>query len=82
MVAGGFTPTTFSNLTAGSSIAIIIVDDYGSCTFSHWSQGGSSANDVSFIVPIGAIAYTAVYDCGTSTSSTVGSSTVNGGGAP
>ena len=56
----GYTTQTFAT-TAGQSYTVQI-SNYGSCTFSHWADGGTN-NPRSFTASSGAKSFTAVYDC-------------------
>ena len=83
VVASGFTPETFST-TAGQAY-MLEAESYGSCTFSAWSNGVTS-DPMSFTATNAASSLTAVYNCGTSTStasttSTINISTVNSAGS-
>jgi hypothetical protein len=63
MVAEGFTPNTFTT-TIGQTYSVR-AESYGSCTFSHWSDGVTN-DPRTFTATSSAVAYTAVYDCSTS----------------
>jgi hypothetical protein len=69
----GFTPATFST-TSGDAYSVQ-VDNYGSCTFTSWSDGVTS-NPRSFTASASTTTFTAVYDC-SGTTSTTSSVTVN-----
>ncbi|MHB2036854.1 MAG: hypothetical protein ACYCPW_08975 [Nitrososphaerales archaeon] len=71
VISTGFTPTTFST-TSGLSYSIQ-VDNYGSCSFAHWSDGVSS-DPRSFAATSTAQSFTAVFNCGTSGSGGSGGS--------
>ncbi|MDA4134875.1 MAG: hypothetical protein OK441_04845, partial [Thaumarchaeota archaeon] len=60
VVATGFTPTTFSTVS-GASYGVL-VDGYGNCSFSNWSDG-ARGNPRSFAAN-GTQSLTAVFDCG------------------
>jgi hypothetical protein len=62
----GFTPSTFPT-TVGLSYAIRS-ESYGSCAFSKWSDGVTS-DPRTFTATSSPISFTAVYNCGTSSSS-------------
>lgn len=74
VIASGFTPETFST-TAGQAY-MLEAESYGSCTFNAWSNGVTS-NPMSFTATNAASSLTAVYSCGTSTSTTSTTSTIN-----
>jgi hypothetical protein len=61
VVGTGYTAQTFAT-NAGQSYTIQ-VDNYGSCSFSHWSNDGSTANPRQFTAVSRAIGLTAVYSC-------------------
>jgi hypothetical protein len=61
LVANGVTTSTFATI-AGSSYTLQVYG-YGSCTFSNWSNGGTS-DPMSFTATTGALSFIAVYDCG------------------
>ena len=67
LVTSGYTPATFPT-TAGSMYSVQ-ADNYGSCTFSQWSNGATS-NPMSFNATSGTITFTAIYSCGTGGSGT------------
>jgi hypothetical protein len=79
VVASGFSPQTFPT-TSGDAYSVR-ADGYGSCTFSHWSNGATT-DPMPFTATSGALTLTADYDCaGTvGTTSTIHVSTVNGAG--
>jgi hypothetical protein len=80
VLASGYTTMTFS-VTSGQTYDVQ-ADSYGSCLFSHWSDG--VVNDPrSFTATSASASFTAVYSCGTSGGiSTINVSTVNSAGAP
>jgi hypothetical protein len=65
IVGTGFTNATLPT-TAGSVYAVQ-ADGYGNCTFSQWSDGIRN-NPMSFTAAEGATAFTAEFNCGTSSS--------------
>jgi hypothetical protein len=60
VVATGVTGSTFE-AAAGPSYSLQVYE-YGSCAFSHWSDG-SLSNPVTFTATGAALSFTAVYDC-------------------
>ena len=60
VVATGVTSSTFEG-AAGPGYSLQVYD-YGSCTFSHWSDGALS-DPVTFAATGAALSFTAVYDC-------------------
>jgi YVTN family beta-propeller protein len=60
IVDKGFTPSTFTT-DVGNTYGIR-AESYGSCTFSHWSDGVTS-DPRTFTTTSSPVAYTAVYDC-------------------
>jgi hypothetical protein len=75
LVADGYTPHTFST-TAGTAYELG-VSNYGTCSFTNWSDGVTS-NPRSITASSGALSFTAVYDClTTTTSSTISTSTTS-----
>ncbi len=76
-VATGFTPVTFA-LDSGQAYSVE-AQSYGSCIFSHWSDGVTS-DPRTFTATSGTTTFTAVYNCGSS-SSTVTVDSVNQNGA-
>jgi polyvinyl alcohol dehydrogenase (cytochrome) len=60
VIESAFTPKTFDT-TAGQTYSVQ-VDGYGSCTFSHWSDGVTS-DPRSFTATSGGTTFTAVYNC-------------------
>jgi len=77
VVASGFTPETFS--TTPGQVYSLEAESFGSCVVTNWSNGASS-DPMSFTATIGASSVSAVYNCGTSTASTINISTVNSAG--
>jgi hypothetical protein len=77
VLASGFTTKTFQ--TTNGQTYSVQVDSYGSCTFAKWSDGVTT-DPRSFTATSGPLSFTAVYNCGTSTTSTINISTVNSGG--
>jgi hypothetical protein len=73
----GFSPTTFT-LNSGQSYTVQ-VDDYGSCTFSHWSDTGSTNPQRTITAATTDVQLTAVYSCATST---INIAATNGHGTP
>jgi polyvinyl alcohol dehydrogenase (cytochrome) len=73
VIASGFTPNTFAT-TSGLTYSVQ-VDNYGSCTFAHWSDGVTS-NPRSFTATSSSTTFTAVYDCTGTTSGVASSVTV------
>jgi hypothetical protein len=75
-IATGFSPAAF-NVSSGQAYAVE-VQDYGSCTFDHWTDTGSTDRQRAFTASSGAQTLTAVYDCGTTTTTTTngGTSTI------
>src|SRR5438445_524867 len=71
-VASGFTPATFT-LNNGQSYSLV-VDGYGSCSFDHWLDNGSTGNPRAVSVTSDTT-LTAVMNCVTSTSTTTASTT-------
>src|SRR6202040_2390973 len=61
----GFSPSTFT-LSSGETY-IVQVDDYGSCTFSHWADTGSTNPQRTITAASTDAQLTAVYSCATST---------------
>jgi hypothetical protein len=77
-VSTGFTAATFTTI-AGSAYGLQ-ADSYGNCTFTKWSDG--VRNDPRPFTAVSGIAsFTAVYTCGSSTSSGGGGSTSGESGA-
>jgi DNA-binding beta-propeller fold protein YncE len=76
-VASGFSPASFA-LDIGQQYTVQ-VDDYGSCQFDHWADTGSTSA-LRTISVTSDTQLTAVYNCGTSTS-TIDVSTVNSTGS-
>lgn len=76
VVKSGFTAATFAT-TAGVAYGLQ-ADGYGSCAFSHWSNGATS-DPMSFSAATGSMSFTAVYNCGGSTSG--GGGGTGGGGS-
>jgi hypothetical protein len=75
----GFTPYAFT-INSGQTYTVQ-VDNYGSCTFTSWSDGVTS-NPRTFTATTSPMTFTAVYDCGTTTSgSSVTVDSVNQDGA-
>jgi hypothetical protein len=70
-ISHGYTPDTFSGLTEGTTYEIEL-DSYGSCQFSHWSDGVTS--DPRTFTASGAQMIVGVYDCGSSAAPAVGHS--------
>lgn len=62
VISTGFTPTTYTT-TIGNTYELR-ADSYGSCTFSHWSDGVTS-DPMTFTSTSSSTTYTAVYDCST-----------------
>jgi hypothetical protein len=82
VLASGFTSATFST-TSGLSYSVQ-ADNYGSCTFSKWTDGITS-DPRTFTATSSPQTFTAVYNCGGSSgsgTSTIDISTVNSGGSP
>jgi hypothetical protein len=84
-VGTGFTSATFQP-TAGATY-VVQVGNYGSCTFSHWQDTGSTTDQRTFTAQSSALTFTAVYACANSAppagsgTSTISLSTVNSAGA-
>jgi hypothetical protein len=70
----GFTPATFST-TSGLTYSVQ-VSNYGSCSFVKWSDGVAT-DPRAFTASSGTTSFTAVYSCGSSSTSTIQVSTVN-----
>jgi hypothetical protein len=76
-LGSGFTPTSFT-LNRGQSYSVQ-ADSYGACTFNHWADNGSTSNPRTISI-MGNTQLTAVYNCGTTTTSTVTVDSVNQNG--
>ncbi len=61
LINNGFSPVTFSGLTVGANY-FVEPDNYGSCTFNHWQDTGSTVRDRSFTAA-SSQTFTAVYTC-------------------
>jgi hypothetical protein len=61
LVNNGYSPVTFSNLSIGTAYSVE-PDNYGSCTFNHWQDTGSTTRDRSFTAA-NSQTFVAVYDC-------------------
>jgi hypothetical protein len=61
IISTGFTPVTFTT-SAGQTYSIQ-VDNYGSCTFNHWSNTGGTSAGTIFVSGSSPQTFTAVYDC-------------------
>ena len=61
LINHGFSPVTFSGLTIGTNYSVE-PDNYGSCTFNHWLDTGSTVRDREFTAA-SLQTFTAVYDC-------------------
>ena len=59
-ISTGFTQVSFTT-TSGNSYSVQ-VDDYGSCSFAHWSDGVTS-NPRTFVASSSPISFAAVYNC-------------------
>ena len=57
----GFTPVTFSGLTAGTAYGVS-VSSYGACTFSHWQDNGST-NAMRAFTAASTQTFTGVFNC-------------------
>ena len=77
VVKTGFTAAAFAT-SAGSAYGLQ-ADGYGSCAFSHWSNGATS-DPMSFTAASGTMSFTAVYNCGGSTSGGTGGGGTGGSG--
>ena len=76
LAATGFTPAAFT-LNDGQAYTLV-ADSYGSCNFDHWADTGSTSNSRTITISTNT-ALTAVYNCGTTSSSlTVSSQDQNG----
>jgi hypothetical protein len=73
-VATGFSPATFA--VSGGQTYVLEVENYGSCIFDHWADTGNTDSQRTFTAASSAQVLTAVYDCGSATT-TGGSSTIN-----
>jgi len=73
-ITGAFTPSTFAT-TAGQSYQIAS-ENYGSCTFTNWSDGVTT-NPRPFTATSSALTFTADYTCTSGTTSTVTINSVN-----
>ena len=73
-VGTGFSPAAFT-VSSGVSYAVG-VQDYGSCHFDHWTDTGSTDRQRTFTASSGAQTMTAMYDCGTTTTTSGGTSTI------
>ena len=84
-VEAGFTPATFQS-TAGLSYSVL-VGNYGSCSFNHWQDTGSTTDQRTITAQGSELAFTAVYACANSpppfgsNTFTIAVSTVNSAGA-
>jgi hypothetical protein len=77
----GFTPATFTDLSAGQGYSIL-ADNFGGCSFVQWS-GGSPAMPAAFVAPAGvSLNLTAIYNCTPMGTSNVNVSTMNTAGNP
>jgi hypothetical protein len=76
--ATGFTSATFTT-TSGLGYGVQ-ADGYGNCTFSRWSDGVAN-NPRSFTSTSAPASFTAVYNCGSSKTSSGGGGTGSGGSA-
>ncbi len=79
LASSGFTPATFA-LGDGQSYTVQ-VDNYGSCSFDHWADTGST-NPSRPISIEGNTQITAVYNCGSGGGSSVTVNSVDKGGNP
>jgi hypothetical protein len=70
--ASGYTPITYS-LSDGQAYSVE-ADSYGSCTFSHWQDNGSTADPRSISISSNTN-LVAIYDCGTSTTTSTTTTT-------
>lgn len=61
LINHGFSPVTFTGLTIGTTYSVG-PDNYGSCTFNHWQDTGSTTRDRSFTAA-STQTFTAVYYC-------------------
>jgi YVTN family beta-propeller protein len=75
-ITSGFSPATFST-TSGQGYKLV-ADSYGSCTFSHWSNG--MGDPMSFTATSSPQTFTAIYNCTSSNKSTIDVSTVSSSG--
>jgi hypothetical protein len=60
LISTGYTPETFTDVTAGTSYQIAL-ESYGSCTFEDWQGTGSSG--ATTVTASGAQTLVGVYDC-------------------
>ncbi len=77
VIQDGFTPVTFSNLVSGQNYTID-PEDY-TCTFNHWNDTGSTTRLRTVTATSGDQTFTAVYNCPSVSSVTVGSANQNDG---
>lgn len=61
LLYSGYSPATFNQLTIGTNY-YVEPDSYGSCTFNHWQDTGSTTRDRSFTAA-STQTFVAVYDC-------------------
>jgi hypothetical protein len=75
LIASGFSPSTFS-LSPGATY-LVQMANYGTCSFNHWSDTGNTGSQRTFVATsAGAQTLTAVYNCGSTGTSTPGGGTV------
>lgn len=58
----GYTPKVFSGLTAGTTYQVEL-DSYGSCTFQHWQDTGSTNPLRTYVATSGSQTLVGVYSC-------------------
>ena len=61
-LATGYTTKTFTSITVGTNYEIEL-DSYGSCTFSHWQDSGSSVDPRTFTATAGPETFIGVFTC-------------------
>lgn len=61
LINSGFSWVTFTGLSVGTTYSVE-PDNYGSCTFNHWQDTGSTTRDRSFTAA-STQTFTAVYEC-------------------
>lgn len=76
-INSGYTPVTFTDISLGSQYSVS-PEDYGSCSFNHWQDTGSTTRDRYFDA-YGTQTFTAVYNCNSAASVTVQTVNQNGG---
>jgi hypothetical protein len=61
-ISTGYTTKTYTNVVAGTNYQIEL-DSFGSCTFQHWQDTGSTTNPRSFAQANGPMTFVGIYNC-------------------